>query len=226
MITIEEAKDRYKIKAEKNGINDGLTTDNYRFCLNFNESQNKYLTLHLQQRGKDDIRYIQNFLVLDKEIKPTKTETYKTIFDLPIYVENQLHYFDLSSARGIGKKGVCKDFIELTKIETENINEILYNEYLKPSFDWREAPYTINSNSITIYTDDTFKVDKVLLNYYRYPNQIRLVNPDNPESGFDLTRQIEWDDKSLDDIISIMVSNFDIKQNSPRFQLQTLRAQK
>ena len=65
-VGIEEAKERYIIKAEKNGTNDNLTTDNYRFSLNFNESQNKFLTLHLQNRGVDDVRYIQKFLVLDK----------------------------------------------------------------------------------------------------------------------------------------------------------------
>ena len=64
MTTVEEARERYIIKAEKNGTNDNITTDNYRFCLNFNESQNKFLTLQLQNRGIDDVRYIQKFLIL------------------------------------------------------------------------------------------------------------------------------------------------------------------
>lgn len=219
MITLDEAKERYQIKAEKNGTNDNLTTDNYRFCLNFNESQNKFLTLHLQNRGIDDVRYIQNFLVLDKKILPKNTSEKKVNFELP---EN---YFDLSSARATAKKGNCQDTLELIEVQTENINEILYNEYLKPSFAWREAPYTINSNNLSIYTDD-FTVQNLLLNYYRYPNQIKLKNPEDPESGFDTTSIIEWDDKSLDDIISLMVFNFDINENNPRYQLNTLRLQK
>jgi hypothetical protein len=225
MISIEEAKDRYQIKAEKNGINDNLTTDNYRFCLNFNESQNKFLTLHLQQRGVDDVRYIQNFLVLDEKILPKETIENKVNFELPILKNKQLHYFDFSSARAKAKKGSCQDYIELIEVRTENLNELLYNEHTKPSFPYRESLCTINSNILSVYVDD-FSIDSLLLNYYRYPNQIRLINSENPESGFDSTKQIEWDDKSLDDIISIMVSNYDINQNSPRFQLQTLRAQK
>lgn len=218
-VEIEEAKERYIIKAEKNGTNDNLTTDNYHFSLNFNESQNKFLTLHLQNRGVDDVRYIQKFLVLDHKIPAEKKSENKINFKLP------LNYFDLSSARAKAIKDKCRDLIDLTEIKTENINEILSDEFLKPSFEWREAPYTINSDTLSIYVKD-FKVDELLLNYYRYPNQIRLVDPEDPESGFDSTSKIEWDDKSLDDIISLMVFNFDVNSNNPRFQLQTLRAQK
>lgn len=220
MITFEQLKERYIIKAEKNGTNDNITTDNYRVCLLFNESQNKFLTLHLQQRGIDDVRYVQNFLVLDKSIPNTSKDEDKYSSDLP---EN---YFDLADVRARAKKGDCLDLINLFEIRTENLNEILQDEFNKPSFEWREAPFTINSNRLSIYTDKTFSISEILLNYYRYPNQIRLKVEDNPESGFDESSPIEWDDKSLDDIISLMVFNSDINENNPRFQLQTLRTQK
>ena len=218
MIIIEEVKERYRIKAEKNGTNDNITTDNYRFCLNFNESQNKFLTLHLQNRGIDDVRYIQKFLILDKSIVPTSTSENKVNFKLPD------DYFDLSSARAKAHSNSCQDLLELIEIQTENLNEILFNEVLKPSFDWREAPYTINSDQLSIYKDD-FTIDALLLNYYRYPNQIKLQDPENPESDFDST-EVEWDDKSLDDIISLMVANLDMNEGNPRFQINTLRTQK
>ena len=218
MISIEEVKERYIIKAEKNGTNDNITTDNYRFCLNFNESQNKFLTLQLQNRGIDDVRYIQKFLVLDKNISPENTSENKVNFKLP------KNYFDLSSARAKAQSNGCQDIIELIEIQTENLNEIMFNEFLKPSFDWREAPYTINSDQLSIYKDN-FTIDSLLLNYYRYPNQIKLQDPENPESDFDST-EIEWDDKSLDDIISLMVANLDMNGGNPRFQINTLRTQK
>ena len=66
MASIEQVRDRYIIKAEKNGTNDDIATDNLRLALLFNESQNKFLTLQLQNRKVDDIRYIQKLLVLDK----------------------------------------------------------------------------------------------------------------------------------------------------------------
>ena len=218
MTTVEEVKERYIIKAEKNGTNDNITTDNYRFCLNFNESQNKFLTLQLQNRGIDDVRYIQKFLTLDKKIPPTNTSENKVNFTVPA------DYFDLASARAKAKTENCQDIIELFEIQTENLNEIMFNEFLKPSFDWREAPYTINSDYLSIYVEN-FTIEELLLNYYRYPNQIKLIDPEDPESKF-ADIQIEWDDKALDDIISLMVFNFDINENNQRFQLNTLRIQK
>ena len=85
---------------------------------------------------------------------------------------------------------------------------------------------TVNSDYLSIYTEGDFSVTELLLNYYRYPSQLKLTDETNPESTFTSDRLIEWDDKSLDDIITLMVFNNDINENSPRFQLQTLRLQK
>ena len=219
-MTIEQIRERFVIKAEKNATNDSITTDNLRFCLLFNESQNKFLTLQLQNRKIDDVRYIQNFLVLDKSIPTTSKSQDKVNFKLP---EN---YFDLADARANATKENCSDLIYLFELRTENLGEILQDEYNKPSFKWREAPYTVNSNQLSIYTDNEFRITELLLNYYRYPNQIRLLDEEDAESKFDENVPIEWDDKSLDDIISIMVFNSDINENNPRFQLNNLRAQK
>ena len=68
MQTIEQTYIKYKNKVEKNITNDGISTDRGRFILTFNEAQNKWIEFHLQQRGVDDVRYIQNFLVLDKKV--------------------------------------------------------------------------------------------------------------------------------------------------------------
>lgn len=221
MPTIDQVRERYLLKAEKNGINDGIATDNYRFCLGFNESQNKFMTLHLQNRGVDDVRYIQKFLTLKYKVSySSKSKDGKVYnFELP------KNYFDIADAEATAKKGECSDTISLFEIRTENYTEIIQDEFNKPSFEWREALFTINSDKLSIYTTD-FSISEVLLNYYRYPNQIRLLSEENPESDFDETLPIEWDDKSLDDIISLMVFNFDVNSNNPRYQLQTLRIQK
>jgi len=220
MTTIEQVKDRFLNKSEKNGTNDNIAVDNRRFCLLYNEAENKFLTLHLQNRGIDDVRYIQKFLILDKKI-PYKSKTQdKYNFELP------KDYFDLSDVRANAEKEKCKRKINCVEIQTENLTEYLQDEFWKPSFEWDETLFTINSDYLSIYTDNTFQVNDILLNYYRYPSQLKLQDDNNPESDFDSNSLIEWDDKSLDDIISLMVFNLDINQNNPRFQLQTLRTQK
>ena len=219
MATIEQVKERYLVKAEQNCTNDGIAVDNYRFSLLFNEAQNKFLTLHLQNRGVDDVRYIQKFLVLDKNISYSSILQNKYNFKLPE------DYFDLADVRAKAEKGKCKAIIHLQEIQTENLTDLLQDEFYKPSFEWRESLYTVNSDLLSVYVDN-FKVSEILLNYYRYPNQIRLINEQDPESIFNENFSVEWDDKSLDDIISLMVFNLDINQNNPRYQLNTLRFQK
>lgn len=220
MITIEQVLDRVRIKAEKNGTNDNIAFDNLTFSLLYNESQNKFLTLQLQQRGTDDVRYIQKFLILDKKVTYISKSHNKENFELP------KDYFDLAVPRGKAKKGKCTHQMHFKEVRTENIEELLIDEYNKPSFEWEEVLYTINADKLSVYTDGTFTLSEVLLNYYRYPSQIRLINDQDPESGFSPTSLIEWDDKSLDDIITLMVYNLDINENNPRFQLQANRLQK
>lgn len=220
MTTIEQVKDRFLNKSEKNGTNDNIAVDNRRFCLLYNEAQNKFIMLHLQNRGIDDVRYIQKLLVLDKRISYTSKTQEKYNFKLP------KDYFDLADVRANAEKEKCKRKINCVEIQIENLTEILQDEYWKPSFEWDETIYTINSDYVSIYTDNTFQISDILLNYYRYPSQLKLVDDLNPESDFDSNSLIEWDDKSLDDIISLMVFNLDINQNNPRFQLQTIRIQK
>jgi len=221
MATIEQVKERYQNKSEKNGTNDGITTDNYRFCLLYNEAENKFLTLQLQNRGIDDVRYIQKFLILNYKIPYISPTTDNTLFDFKL----PDNYFDLADVTAKAKKAECQTKLYLFELQTENLNEILQDEFSKPSFEWQESFYTVNADKLSVYATD-FTVEEIQLNYYRYPSQLKLIDENNPESGFDSTSIIEWDDKSLDDIISMMVMGLDINENNPRFQVQAARIQK
>lgn len=222
MAKTELAYESYLLKVEKNGVNDGLSTSRDRFVTAYNEAQNKFSEFHLQNRGSDDIRYIEHLLVLDKKILPASKTSDHYNFPLP---EN---YLDLADVRGRCSQGTCTnqtlDLVDIQK--AENISTVIGDEDNKPSFKWREAPYVIASKKVNVYTDNTFSVDEILLSYYRYPTKIALLDPLDPESQFDESIIIEWDAKSLDRIISLTAGEFDMNTNNPRFQAQNARAQK
>jgi hypothetical protein len=221
MAKIESIYESYLLKVEKNGVNDGISTSRDRFVIAFNESQNKFSEINLQNRGIDDIRYIEHLLILDKNILASSKTSDHYNFPLPA------NYLDLASIRGIGSQDTCKSQnLDLFEIQIEDAPEILIDEDNKPSFKWREAPYVIASKQVNVYTDNTFSVDKILLSYYKYPTQIALLNPFDPESKFNESIIIEWDAKSLDRIISLTAGEFDMNTNNPRFQIQNARAQK
>jgi hypothetical protein len=221
MAQIELAYESYLVKVEKNGVNDGLSTSRDRFVLAFNESQNKWIENHLQNRGLDDVRYIEKFLVLDKKISTSSKVLERYDFPLPD------NYLDFANVKGLASTDSCKrQRIDLFELQIEDSTEVINDEDHKPSFKWREALYSIASNNVSIYTDNNFSIDEILLSYYRYPNQISLLDPFNPESKFNENIPIEWDAKSLDRIISLTAGEFDLNINNPRFQFQNARAQK
>lgn len=219
MATVEQAYNRYLIKVEKNAVNDNISTDRGRFVELFNESQVKFEEQGLQNRGVDDVRYLEKFLINEKPISYSSETLTHFNFPLPT------NYLDLAEVRATGKKEKCKYVLYLFEAETENLSELLQDADNKPSFKWQESFYTVNSDVISVYKDD-FQIPEILLSYYRYPNQISLINPYDPESGFDESKTIEWDEKSLNRIISMCAGEFDINENDPRFQAQLLRTQK
>ena len=216
-MTVEQAYINYLSKVEENSTNDNIATDKQRFVILFNETQIKFIEAWLDRRGDDDIRYIQKFLVPDKKISLKNKNNNRCNFQLP------KDYLDLSNAFGIASKGSCTSTqIDLYEIKSENTTEVLQDSYNKPSFEWREAPYLINSDEVSIFTDG-FKVTDILLSYYRYPKEIKQINPNDPESLFDENSVIEWDDKETNRIISACAGEFDINEMSPRWQLQKQR---
>jgi len=216
-MTVEEAYVRYLSKVEKNSTNDNISTDKQRFVLLFNETQVKFLEALIDRRGDDDVRYIQKFLVPDVKIPYTSKLNNRYQFSLP------KDYLDISDVYALATKNECKNKkINLFVILAENKTEVLKDAYNSPSFEWREAPYFINSDTIDVFTTD-FVVNHAILSYYRYPKSIRQIN-NNPESNFDETQIIEWDEKSLNRIISACAGEFDINEADQRWQLQKQRA--
>ena len=214
---IEDAYNEYKLKAEKNITNDGLSTDKGRFCMRFNDKQVSYLRNLLQNKGSDDIRYAEKFLKTKFPI-PFSSKTKETyVFDSPE------KFFDIGDISAIVSSGKCKnETLNLYETSPENYTEALRNENTKPSFKWRESIFTLSENSVKVFYDD-FTVDKILLTYYRYPQNIVQEDPDDPESQFDESIPIEWDEQSMYRIIDLCVLDNDISSNNPRTQTDILR---
>lgn len=218
MTTAEQAFIKFQIKINENYESSRIGIDRGRFVVIFNEAQNKMVEFILNRKGTDDYTYIQSILVPNKKIsKETYTED-SDIFPVPD------DFLNLSSAYSTAKMGVCKNQkINLFDIKDDNKTEVLQDEFNKPSFIAREAPLSIANNKIFLYKDG-FTHEYLFLTYYRYPKQIRLLDPDNPESNFDPNFNPEFDDLLLDRIISMASSEFEINTGDSKFQTDRVRA--
>lgn len=215
---INKAYQKFIIKINKNATTDSISCDKGRFAIIINESQNKFQEFILDKKGDDEIRYIQNLLVEDYLISSSNPQKDSQDFPLP------KNYFDLSSVHAEATKGSCtKQKIDLFEIKNDDRNNILSDEFNKPSFKYREAPYNLTSNKIKVYKED-FEIENLVLSYHRYAKQVELQDPEDPESDFKTTSLLEWDDKTADRIISLAASEFELNNGSEKYQANKLNS--
>lgn len=218
MTTTEQAFIKFQIKVNETYESSKIGVDRGRFVIIFNEAQNKMVEFILSKKGTDDYTYIQNILVPNKEISRETSISNADVFLMP---EDLLNF---SSAYSTATKGKCNGVkITLFDIKDDNKTEILQDEFNKPSFIAREAPLSMGNNRIFLYKED-FTHTKLFLSYYRYPKQISLLDPDNPESQFDPATNPEFDDLLLDRILSLASSEFEVNVENPKYQIDRMRA--
>lgn len=217
-MTTEQAYIKFLLKVNDNFENSNVAGDRGRFVIVFNEAQNKMIEYILDNKKNDESRYIQQILVPNHKILKTESVEYADTFSLP------KNYFDFSSAYTKASNKTCKgEKINLYEIKDDNKVEILQDEFNKPSFLAREAPFTITSDSLHAYKD-CFTHDELFLSYYRYPVQISTIFKDDPESPFNEENNPEFDDKFVDRIITMAASLFKGNSSDPGYQIDMQRA--
>ena len=207
-MTPEEAYLKFLQKVNKNYTNDNISVDKGRFVQVYNESQNKFIEWALDKRNEDDIRDIQELVVLDKKLNEGgKFEEHQS-FNLPS------DFFSFNNAKAFATKGSCGNTrIFLNEIKHENEEEVLRDKFNKPSFEYREAPYTIGKNAVNIFNGD-FKINRVLLNYYRHPIQLDIAGYTNINNKPSVSVIPEFQDEVIDRILSIAAKEFNINSDN------------
>jgi len=76
----------------------------------------------------------------------------------------------------IAKSNVCEaKELKIYLQEESNLNTLLDNELVNPSFEWAETIGTIAGDKIKVFTQNKFEINKVYLTYLRKPRLIDLV---------------------------------------------------
>ena len=204
-------------KTNKNHNNGSIAMDRARAVSLFNEEQNRFIEWCLHKRNTYDIQDIQNLLV--RKNMELKEETKNTSsFKLPD------DFFAFSNIKVFATNGTCSDFLLPFPIKAENQEEILFDENNKPSFKYRECPYLLHDNSITIFKDN-FSFETVGLLYYRKPKQFNIEGYINELELNSFNSEPEFQDRIVDRIINMVATSFDINnENFNKVQLDMTRA--
>jgi len=212
-MTSEQIYEQFIVKINKNAQTDFVHCDRGRFVILYNEAQDKYLEHLLEQKNEDSIRYAENFVVPNQNLPVDSVVDDYTLFTIPT------DYFDFISLIAKASTDYCQNATIRDMVETklENIDLILGDEFNSPSFDYRQAPFKIANGQVIAYQKN-FTYDSVLFTYYKYPQQIALVTPEDPESQFDNSKESEWDNKSNNRIIDSTAARFFLNNDDAKYQ--------
>ena len=202
----------------RNFTNDNVALDKSRFVLLFNRAQDIFEDLVFERKHNDDIREIQNLLI-DKPLEVTKKEDNYYLFSIP------KDFYSFSNVVFYGSKDHCENK-RLYSFEIKNFNseEILQDEFQKPSFFAREVPYYLSNNKIKVFKED-FSIDKCVLEYYRQPKRVDIAGYNHFDGTPSTNIDPEFSDKITRKIINIAAEEFQLNQNSSP-QAEQYRTQK
>lgn len=169
MLPIEIYK-KFLLKVNKNDTNGNIKVPKSQFVLLFNEQKRKFVDDQLKKNESSD--YIEDFeeiLVLDQPLEKVSDSTLKTDFKLPA------DFYKRASTYVTASSGDCKNQVLYAwAVKPKDINVLLQNENLKPSFDYRETFVVINGDKVSAYKDG-FTIDELYLTYYREPKDIDIA---------------------------------------------------
>lgn len=84
-----------------------------------------------------------------------------------------------------------------------DVDNLLVDDFRKPSATWGETFCTISNNKIKIYTNGEFKLSKPILHYFRKPADIEITGCVNPSTGNVSGADVECEFK--DDIVELII---------------------
>ena len=174
---VTEAYKLFLSKMNESSTSRNIAVNRGKFSILFNKSLLEIVKEYLSRKYTDEVDYIEGLLVTNKDLSIKTTDKDYQEFELP---EDFLEY-DLINARAKSKG--CEDSIELFPVKGRDTSKILNDEYNKPSFFYRIAPFRLISNTVRIYIKG-FSIAQVNIDYYKYPREVKLENGSDPESKF------------------------------------------
>lgn len=110
---------------------------------------------------------LEPLLILERKVAVTNGDVYSDTSKLP---ENYRYYNRLTL---VVSKGDCNNTrIKSKFVENANVDDLLEDWTFTPSFDFEQAFHIMASNKFRVYHNGEFKIDSVLLSYYRDPKYI------------------------------------------------------
>ena len=202
----------------QNNTNNNVSVDKERFVLLFNFISNRYVAWILDKRNEDQIRYVQKLLVKRKPLQSGNFDSQTNEFKLPE------DFFDHSNVYATAQNEKCASMkLNLFEVKSEDLEELLADDYNKPSLEWSETFYHFSSDNLVFYVDN-FKIKECQLTYYRYPKKVDIAGYYDEFGNQSSNIDPELDDKAVNQILLAMSKDFAINNGDPsKYQMDGAR---
>ena len=149
------------------------------------------------ESSKMQIDDVQNIL-LTADILANKQDRY---YETELLPDDYL-YFKRVSIKGVKDCCPARRFVVYLD-ETADVDNLLGDDFKKPSWEWEETFCTMQSNRIRIYTNNEFEITDPQLTYYRRPRKVQFLGCVDPSTGVASTVDVTCEFK--DDVAELLV---------------------
>lgn len=175
------------IKQKVDGAYTGLGLDSFR------------------KRYEDLQILIENYDVSPLPLKKADDKLNQWYASLEDLAPKYLFYID---SYIVADKDRCKNrriWINRGLTKHGDLQFILENSNLKPSFEYQESFITISDNNVLTYTDGTFTPSKIYISYLRYPKYINKAGYTNLEGEITEDQNCELPDYLENELVDLAV---------------------
>jgi hypothetical protein len=199
----------------RNATNNNVSVDLARFILLYNDIQVRYLEFLTENRGNDDIREANTFLVTDKALSIEDSSKEFSTYNLPD------DYFDLSNLSVKASDKECRrQDLHTFEIKFDDYKELWNDKFNEPSFKFRETFYSTSENRTLTVFKKGFEIEAVNLHYYRYPRKVDIEGYEKEDQTQSQNIDPEWNERSNRRILVAMSKEFSaINSDTNQYQL-------
>ena len=221
-MTSQEAYVSFLNLANKLDSNDNVQIDIGRFVLLYNKNARVWLDQRVRKtKSTQKIDEIQQLVKKNIPLTIASISNNYVSFQLPV------DWFDHIGGYAICTRGSCTGkAINADQVKNDNERLILFDDNMRPDFDFEWLPITIGQDNLQVYFTD-FTVQEFFLDYFKYPKDIDIegyVHTDNVTTSINVDPEL--DDIYVNEIIDLVVADVSrIYQNNEKTQLDLNRIQ-
>lgn len=213
MISVEELVYEFKLALNKVNRQDNVNVPIEDIIVYLNKAQMSWIKTKINpnnvyRSGFEAIRKriddVQILKVGDVELKPVKTN------DLlhkgySCSLQDASNYMFYISSYSVAKKNKCEVILTNDLVKSGDLTTRYLDVNHSPSFEWRTTLATLGSDSLTVYTDGTFDIDKVFVNYLRYPQKIDIQGYTKFDGTSSTNQDSELPEYAKDGVVDLAV---------------------